>query len=256
MTDKISPIVEFHGFPVFVVTLLVFLFLWALRRLESNEQFHPSLSRKVRRVIPFADILGIVLIIYIIAQELFLGERVYWIVFLIGFIAFLVWVSRNLILDLIGGIVFRLENSLIRGDRIDSGEGVGTVITLGVRCLNIGLDKGKQVSIPYSQLSSTSLTKFSSTQFIKSANFNLEIPVTQRVVDIKSNLERDIMMLPWALAIQKPSILPMNEESQQLQFKITIYALELDHLVEIERAVMEIYKKGGDLTKINKEYCE
>ncbi|MBU2511100.1 mechanosensitive ion channel family protein [bacterium] len=246
MIELIPPVVESHWIEFLIWTAVILSVLWVLRKLELFGKFKPGRVRMLRRLIPMVDAIGAVLIVLLLGSILFKDQPTYRIGFTVAVFVFILWLLRISLLDVVSGIILRFEHLFSPGDQIDFGEGSGTIVKVGLRCLDITVDKGKQISIPYSRLSSESLVKLSSSQLVKSAVFNLEIPKSaSNIAEIISQLKREIMTQPWSIAALKPTIDLLDEELKRSKFKITVYALELEHLVEIERALREKYPTPG-----------
>ncbi len=223
---------QWTGFLAWVVAIL--LILWALRKVKIVQKPFLWAGLKPQRLIPLADATGIAIISINLAQTLFGTDSNLQLIFPLVIFVFILWSLRNPLMDMFSGIILRFEHGFTTDDRIEITEGSGVIKKVGLRSLGISLDKGRQISIPYSQFSTISLVKPFSEQLVKTGTFELTTHKSADISEIKTKLKNEILTLPWSVITRIPLIEPLEEASDRVKFKITVHALEAAHLAEIE----------------------
>lgn len=219
----------------------VILMLWMLRKAVTVGRLKPGVRKRLSKFLPLADAIGIVLIVIWLGSLLFLDQSAYRTFFLALIFVFVLWLARVSLFDIVAGMILRFENSFQIGDTLIVKEGSGTISEVRLRCLDVTLDKGRQVSIPYSRLSSEVLVKPTSIRPVKTHQFELTLPKSGDISESTLRLISTIMNQPWSIVAIKPLVEPVGEQDGRFLFRITIHALELEHLAEIERAVRDAY---------------
>lgn len=173
---------------------------------------------------------------------LFLKSRSFFVVILFTILLFVLYVlGRYWIIDLIAGIIFKSGGQIKKGDYIEKDSYKGIVTKLGSRFLILENIDGNMIHIPYHKITSSVFNKNETIDQKSGYSFELEISNIGTLEDIKNNIQKSILSLPWSSVHKSPIITLLDQTPERCRLKITVFALDKTFGSKIENHIRELY---------------
>lgn len=191
-------------------------------------------------------------------------ELVSWIVFLSGFVwslnaadniftyiilviifILLFWLSQFWIKDTIAGLIFRSSSRFTEGDIIQSEDYRGIIRRFRNHTLEIESRDGKTMFIPYSKLLKTTQIQSQSKDKQSGYAFRLVCSAGIESTELKKQIKKFIITLPWTSTLKKPIVTLINETDEVKEYEVTVYPIDKSHAGKIEGFVKEEFEVAG-----------
>ena len=187
-------------------------------------------------------------------------EKIFWIVFiviigvslilshiivgltLVLFIGGVMWKSIN---NYLLGLVYQIGNKYKIGQIIRHQNTQGSIKTFNNLTLELELEGGEFLDIPYRHFAREPVYRTSSKSGIKSHPVDLFIPKPCVLEKEENRIRRRLLSLPWVLPNQKIVFEHLADEPSQYKIRVTIYGIDLNHLYKAEQAMKGMYEKVG-----------
>lgn len=249
MTPSFSQL-SFSQWGYFIIwSLAIVLGLWGIRKLIHKGPTSVLNGNRRNRLLPLLDLLGVISVLVLLGRTVFQTEAYLQTVLTLAFVLFFLWLLRSHVADFLMGIVVRIEHSIGLGETLQF-EGVqGVVSKIGLRSIILETQREELVSIPYSQLSITKLSKASANPMVSSSHFELSVAKTYPAQHLKNALKQDIMSQPGSLITITPKITLVAETEDSYRFSIHCYALGKEYLTQMEHRIRQkhaIPSQSGD----------
>jgi small-conductance mechanosensitive channel len=139
--------------------------------------------------------------------------------------------------DIIGGAILRAEEVYEPGEWLRVGQTEGRIRHVGVRSIELEMDDGKRLRVPYSGIAGSAITKAEPTGSATAHSFQVSVPRTLSVAEVKTRLQRAARLSMWASTTRPPQVELARHSPETLTFGLTVYALHPDYDLEVENAV-------------------
>lgn len=173
----------------------------------------------------------------IIAVSLILSHLVVGMT-LVLFLGGIMWKSIN---NYLLGLVFQMGNKYKIGQIIRHEDAQGAITTFNNLSLELELEGGEFLDIPYRYFARSPVFRTSSKSGIKSHPVDLVIPKPCHLEKEEDRIRRRLLSLPWVLPNQKIVFEHLADEPSQYRIRVTIYGIDLNHLYKAEQAMKEMY---------------
>lgn len=135
--------------------------------------------------------------------------------------------------DLVSGIFLKAGRVCRVGDYVRVGEVQGRVERMGHRVLVVETAHGEEAIIPYSRIAQEAVLRTPVAERGTLHVFELSLPNHPPVAEAKHRIRESALRSHWAALAREPEIAVLDAE----RFEVTIYALDADHVREVEDAV-------------------
>lgn len=243
---------EFHVSEVAVIRSL-FVGVVLLAILQAIHLGHKRLSRRWRSRLPVARLLPLVdvtvgLLYVFWAIGVILPRGVYYDAALLMVIAaaalLLSWFAAK---DWVAGIVLRVENAYDAGQRIRCGETEGTILTVGHLSLEIELNHGERIRIPYSRMSGEIRALRSGDAPREHYRFQIDMEGGADAAAIR-RLREAILNSPWSALDREPQIRVVEETPTRTRLEVVVYAPEATQAAALEADIRQMLGTPGGVT--------
>lgn len=149
------------------------------------------------------------------------------------------WISRFFLEDYLQGIWLKMENPLQVNQWIEFNGLEGQIKKIGYRYLEIRLDDGKTVNVPYSRIVRGLLTKSDKSEVIRTHTFELAVEKSRSGIALMHQIRRIALTSPYASLVRDPLVQLKREEKGINIFEVTVFSMENEYLWEIEKTVIQ-----------------
>ena len=173
---------------------------------------------------------------------LFLKSRSFFVIIVFAILLFVLYVVGRLwLIDLIAGVIFKSGRQLKKGDYVEKDDYKGIVNKLGSRFLILENIDGNMIHIPYHTITSSVFKKNETIDQKSGYSFELETKNINTLEEIKSNIQKSILSLPWS-SIHKPTVITMLDQTpERFRLKITVFAMDKSFGSKIENHIKKQY---------------
>ena len=118
--------------------------------------------------------------------------------------------------DIFAGIVLRIDESLALNNSIKSVIASGRIIKLGLRSVTLEPVNGEAIRIPYSQLTSSSITISKSDATFREFETELNISPKNSPEETKQIITKTVLNSIYSSTTQSPTVTFLGEDKWQL----------------------------------------
>ena len=173
---------------------------------------------------------------------LFLKSGSFFVIVLFAVLIFVLYfIGRFWLIDVIAGIIFKSGDQIKKGDYFEKKENKGIVNKLGSRFLVIENIDGNMIHIPYSTVTSSIFKKNETIDQKSGYTFDLKIKNTGSLEEIKSDIQKSILSLPWSSIHKSPVITLIDQTAEEYVLKLTVFAIDKTFATKIEIYIKEQY---------------
>ncbi|MDP2362493.1 MAG: mechanosensitive ion channel [Ignavibacteria bacterium] len=142
--------------------------------------------------------------------------------------------------DIFAGIVLRIDESLALNNSIRSSIASGRIIKLGLRSVTLEPVNGEAIRIPYSQLTSSSITISKSEAMFREFETELNVNPKNSPEETKQLITKRVLNSTYSSTTQSPIVTFLGEANGQYNFKLTVAVMNEDYF---NRLVYNLKKK-------------
>ncbi len=146
--------------------------------------------------------------------------------------------------DTLFGIFLRVEGSCQVGQKVRIGSISGRVVSLGSRAMSLETQEGDIAVIPYGSIGKDAIVRTSSAEQPAAHSLTLPLPSEGRREQLIATVHRAALENHWASVAREPEIRAMGEH-----LHITVYALDAQHIPDVEKAVTSAHRKATQETE-------
>ncbi|RMG23181.1 MAG: mechanosensitive ion channel family protein [Bacteroidetes bacterium] len=181
--------------------------------------------------------------IAIIAVSLILSHAIVGLT-LVLFIGGVLWKSIN---NYLLGLIFQMGNKYKIGQIIRYGETQGTIRAFNNRSLELELEGGEYLDLPYRLFAGGPVFRPSSKSGIMSHPVELLLPKPCQLEREENRIRHRLLSLPWVLPNQKIVFEHLADEPTHYKIRVTLYGIDLNHLYKAEQVVKGMYEGGKEV---------
>jgi small conductance mechanosensitive channel len=210
------------------------------RRIITAARIGHRRKARLRRLLPLVEIGAWTVLLVWVVQRLFENHPTASLIPLAIISAVLLLGSWFAIRDMIGGAILRTEEVYEPGEWMRVGNTEGRIRHVGVRSIELEMDDGKRLRVPYSGIAGSPITKAEPTGSATAHSFQVVVPRALSVSEVKTRLQKTAQLSMWASTTRRPQVELTRHTPDTLTFGLTVYALHPDYDLEVENAVRAV----------------
>lgn len=179
------------------------------------------------------------------AAQQFFQHRPFYAAVWIGTLALLaVWASWFAIRDVIAGIILKAEDAYEINQRIKLPSVEGKIHRLGHRSLEIEIEGGQIVKIPYGKIAGEQRILSDPRETGRSYSFQVTAPKTLEPEQAAEQLRRAALDSPWSSVKKEPQVRFLGEQEGGYRFEVVAYPLGEAYSRKVEEYVRKRVAKA------------
>jgi mechanosensitive ion channel-like protein len=186
------------------------------------------------------------------------GEKLFWPVFIVSigtsliisqvivglalslFLVTLLWKTIN---NYFLGLVYMAGSTYTVGQRIRYNNQQGTIRAFNNLTLEMELEDGESLDIPYSFFADTTIIRTSPQSGVLSHTMKLPVAKPCDLEIEKQRIKSMLLALPWVLPSQKIVFEHLEDEEDHFLIKVTIQGIDKNHMYKVENKIKSMYLK-------------
>lgn len=173
---------------------------------------------------------------------LFLKSGSLFVIVVFAILFFVLYLLGRLwLFDLIAGVIFKSGGQVKKGDYFEKDEHKGIIYKLGSRFLILEHIDGNMIHIPYHKITSSIFRKNEIIDQKSGYTFDIELKNTGNLEEIKLNIQKSILSLPWSSVDKSPVITLVDQTADKYILKITFFAIDKSFVSKIEDYIKKQY---------------
>ncbi len=174
---------------------------------------------------------------------LFLKSSSFFVIVVFAILFFILYfIGKLWLIDLIAGIIFKSGGQVRKGDYFEKDENKGIVYSLGSRFLILENIEGNLVHIPYHSITSAIFKKNEVIEQKSGYTFDIETKCTENLEELKSDMQKSILSLPWSSIHKSPVITLLDQTSEKYTLKVTVFAIDKIFAAKIADHIKKQYR--------------
>ncbi len=232
--------------------LLLAIIIFLLFRVLNRSLPFISVRKKWRKVLlnylPVIEMAAWFVYIIWAIQYLWEGNRLYALELSIILSLFVLAVSWFSLRDFIAGAVFKASGRFLKNETVKIGEYAGRITGFESRNLILETEKGETIYIPYNKVLGTVIVKSHPAENVLSHTFRLKLNDISNSMEVMNRLKISILTSPWSSLKKDPQIRLIDSEDKSVSvFEITVYAIEEEYFVQLEKYIRSLFLKSTPL---------
>lgn len=143
------------------------------------------------------------------------------------------------------GLLYLIGKTYSVGQRIRYQERNGTIKAFHNLTLEMELEDGESLDIPYSYFADTTIIRTSPQSGIMSHTINLPVAKPCNLELEKQRIKGLLLTLPWVLPNQKIVFEHISEDDHHYLIKVIVHGIDKNHLFKVETKIKSMYLKTG-----------
>jgi len=233
---------------VLAVGLALLIFDPVARRVINALRVSHKQTARLRRLLPLVEIGAWTVYGVWVAQRIFENRPSTSLIPLAAIGAVVLLGAWFAVRDIIGGAILRAEDVYEPGEWLRVGQTEGRIRRVGVRSIELEMYDGKRLRVPYSGMAGSAITKAEPTGSATAHSFQVSVPRTLSVAEVKTRLQRAARLSMWASTTRSPQVELVQHTPETLTFGLTVYSLHPDYDLDVEnavRAAVQSMREGG-----------
>ncbi|RMG81793.1 MAG: hypothetical protein D6714_12360 [Bacteroidetes bacterium] len=140
------------------------------------------------------------------------------------------------------GLIFRVGKNYKVGQRIRYRNTQGTIRAFNNMSLEMELEGGEYLDIPYRHFAGADIFRTSSKSGIMSYSITLPVAKPCDLEAEKRQIKTWLLSMPWVLPNQKMVIEHLADEPDRYLLKITVHGIDKNHLYKVENALKNRFR--------------
>lgn len=212
---------------VFLGIQLAFKIIIPLIFKGSAPKWLAPLQERIIRIAILA--LSLILVFTLVKTDLFAGTLL---------VVILVGGTWNYVRNFMSGLMILFVGEVKPGNKIESGDNNGMVVSLGKFSLTLRKDNGETVSLPYSRLAELPLVSKAPSETAIARTIIIEQSDSEDSVVKEQRIKHQLAISPWVLAFPAPIVESKTDRDGRITFSVTVFGIEEEHLKHVERALL------------------
>ncbi|GJM31527.1 MAG: hypothetical protein DHS20C18_05280 [Saprospiraceae bacterium] len=147
------------------------------------------------------------------------------------------------------GLIYMAGNNYTIGQRISYDNQKGTIKAFNNLTMEMELEGGESLDIPYSYFADTTIIRTSPQSGIMSHTINIPIAKPCDLEQEKQRVKSMLLALPWVLPNQKIVFEHIADEKDQYLIKVIVHGIDKSHMYKVETKFKSMYLNGGRINK-------
>lgn len=232
-----------------LVLLSVILIIFrVIRNGKRKQTLRIKDTHNAMHFLPALVILGALTFIVWLSQRFYLAGSYFELIALLVLLVILCFPFVGLFKDLMMGMVFKIQNKVIKGKHIEIENIEGRISKVGLLGIEIMDASGNINTLPYHGLFSKTITRQSENQNLEKITLRFSFPETKKTNELTTKLLQLIMTTPWVAVSQQPSIENISHSDGKLWIEICAFTLDKAYAENIQSMVENHLKKTLNIT--------
>ncbi len=242
----------FQGFSIVLIIIVAYAATKLITHyLERFAERFPARRLVIKRLLPVVQLVSYAVPAYLIIRILLPDQKSLQAVLYAASVG-LIFAGRDMLKDLIGGIVVLVDTSFQVGDRIRVGDLYGEVMKISLRSTKIETLDNEMVTVPNSQLMQSALSNVSAGAVDSPITIHVYLPLHADLARTES-VVREAVLTSKAICLAKPISIAVKEMSQDgklvVDMAVRAYVFdaryEEDFLTDVNRRVKQAVFDSG-----------
>ncbi len=230
---------------IYLFLLIAIVIFFLFRVLNKSLPFLP-VRKKLRKVLlnnlPVIEMAAWFVYLIWAIQFLWIGNRLYALELSVILSIFVLAVSWFSLRDFIAGAVFKASGKFSKNETVRIGDFAGKIAGLESRNLVLETEKGETVYIPYSKVLGNVIIRSHPAENVMSHTFQMHIENISDPVEVMNRIKVSILTSPLSSLKKEPQIRLLDSgDGLASDFEITVYAIETEHFVRLEKYVRSLF---------------
>lgn len=210
-----------------LIFLTIGLVLFTVFRLSNRFAGSLVMKRKslkfILRLLPFVEFLVWTVFVLWMLKTFFSDWETYSLIKTAIVAIIILTIAWYFFRDFIAGIIMKAENAFTVDQHIKTPEITGTIKKIGYRSLEVEGKSGQFSKVPYSRLSGQIFSIQAPAETMLAHELVLQLPVSQNIDDVKEQIVKELLLLPWVSVNHDPVITTMQENGETITLKISYH---------------------------------
>lgn len=145
------------------------------------------------------------------------------------------FVTRYLILDVVTGAIYKMQNELKQGDYIKIGSIAGQIKAVNLTHLEMTSENGQHIKIPYSRLNRELIARTTTPEGMEEFTISMLFNKRFSKQEVEERIKYELTNSPWCNFKDPPVIRLRKEEEEKYTYDLLIYAMNHRHLRMVEQ---------------------
>jgi len=174
---------------------------------------------------------------YFYRQNIYYAQGLTLIIFFI-----ILWIGWYGIRDIVSGFIARNNPAIRVGNKIIINQDIITVIKHNATQLEGRLENGNIIFIKYNKLLNSDLQQLVEHEITHNKTIELSVPKSDNPDEITRAINSFLLTRPDYAIKHLPEINKLSQTENQINFRITIYALDAEHIIDIEESLRKKFE--------------
>ena len=232
---------EFSGFGYVIWTVLFGLLLGLsfglIKRILLPALGHGRKSQRWRRRFDIIDRLYLPILAMAILVSILISSPLVGVVIATILVLMFYKPMKNYLL----GVIYHGGNVYSIGQSISVRNQHGSIHSFNALSLEMELDDGSMLDIPYDIFSRTMVVRSSPKSGVLSHSIELSISKPCDIAQVKQSIRSSLLSIPYVLPNQKIAIEHLSDEENRYLIKVIIHGLDKQQMYEVEGRLKAIY---------------
>jgi len=177
----------------------------------------------ILRLLPFVELLAWTVFALWMLKTFFSDWEGYSLLTTVIVIIVILIIAWYFLRDFIAGIIMKAENAFTVNQHIKTPEITGTINKIGYRSLEVECESGQFSKVPYSRISGQIFSIQAPAETMLARELELQLPASQNVEDVKEQIVKELLLLPWVSVNHDPVIKTIQESGETVTLKISYH---------------------------------
>ena len=231
---------------IYLFLLIAIIIFFLFRVLKKSLPFFP-VRKKARKVLlnylPVIEMAAWFIYLIWAIQFLWIGNRLYALELSVILSLFVLVVSWFSLRDFIAGAVFKASGKFLKNETVKIGDFAGKIAGFESRNLVLETEKGETVYIPYSKVLGNVIIRSHPAENVMSHTFRIKLKNVSDPIQVMDRMKTGILTSPLSSLKKDPQIRLLDSgDGLAPVFEITVYTIEPEHFVQLEKYVRSLFK--------------
>ncbi len=230
---------------IYLFLLIAIVIFFLFRVLNKSLSFFPVRKKLRKALLNYLPVVEMaVWFIYIIwaIQFLWIGNRLYALELSVILSLFVLAVSWFSLRDFIAGAVFKASGKFSKNETVKIGDFSGKISGFESRNLILETEKGETVYIPYGKVLGNVIIRSHPAEKVMSHTFQMHLKNISDPIEVMNRIKVGILASPLSSLKKEPKIKLLDSgDGLAPVFEITVYAIETEHFVRLEKYVRSLF---------------
>lgn len=154
----------------------------------------------------------------------------------------IIWIGWFALRDIVSGFIIRNNAAIKIGTKIIYNQEVVSIFRLDATQIEGRLENGNLIFIKYSKLLNNELQQVVEHELTYNKTIELVTSATEKQEAVTESINSFLLTQPNYAIKHQPEIKKIKEENGSLSFRITLYAIKAENIIDIEQALRKKFE--------------